>query len=127
MKNIKILYWLFTLMFSLWMLLNARAYLTNDEAKVLCRQLGFPDYFRVELAIAKTLGALVLLIPWFKGALKEWAYAGFAFTVISGLIAHVATGDPIGYLISALIALSFLLISYVTYHRLQKVDLRWIV
>jgi putative oxidoreductase len=117
MKNIKIFYWLSTLIFSFWMLLNAKAYLTNEEAKVLCRHFGFPDYFRVELALAKALGALLLLIPSIKGALKEWVYAGFTFTVISGLIAHVGSGDPLTYLLSAFIALSILFISYYNYHK----------
>jgi hypothetical protein len=26
--------------------------------------------------------------------LKEWAYAGFAITLVSALIAHLAVGDP---------------------------------
>jgi hypothetical protein len=39
-------------------------------------QLGFPAYFRVELAWAKLLGVVVLLAP-VPARLKEWAYAGF--------------------------------------------------
>jgi hypothetical protein len=35
----------------------------------------------------------VLLIPMAPARLKEWAYAGFAFTLISALIAHFAVGD----------------------------------
>ena len=42
--------------------------------------LGFPRYFRIELSWIKIAGLLVL-----AGArparLKEWAYAGFAFTL----------------------------------------------
>jgi len=33
--------------------------------------LGFPDYFRIELAFAKTIGALVLIIPKIPIRIKE--------------------------------------------------------
>jgi hypothetical protein len=46
----------------------------------------------VELALAKLLGVALLLAP-VPARLKEWAYAGFAFTLGSALIAHLAVGD----------------------------------
>jgi DoxX-like family len=55
-------------------------------------RLGFPDYFRVELAWAKLLGVVLLLAP-VPARLKEWAYAGSAITLASALIAHFAVGD----------------------------------
>ena len=54
--------------------------------------LGFPAYFRVELAWAKLLGVVLLLAP-VPARLKEWAYAGFAINLVSALIAHLAVGD----------------------------------
>jgi len=54
--------------------------------------LGFPAYFRVELSWAKVLGVVLLLAP-VPTRLKEWAYAGFAITLGSALIAHFALGD----------------------------------
>ena len=54
--------------------------------------LGFPDYFRVELSLAKLLGVALLLAP-VPARLKEWAYAGFAIDLASALIAHAAVGD----------------------------------
>jgi len=54
--------------------------------------LGFPAYFRVELSWVKLLGIVLLIAPvpvW----LKEWAYAGFAITLGSALVAHFAVGD----------------------------------
>jgi hypothetical protein len=53
---------------------------------------GFPGYFHVELALAKLVGIVLLLAP-VSARLKEWAYAGFAFTLASALIAHFAVGD----------------------------------
>ena len=57
-----------------------------------CAHLGFPSYFRIELSWAKFLGIVMLLAP-VPARLKEWAYAGFAITLVSALIAHVAVGD----------------------------------
>ncbi len=54
--------------------------------------LGFPDYFRVELSLAKLLGVVLLLAP-VPARLKEWAYSGFAITLGSALIAHLSVGD----------------------------------
>lgn len=54
--------------------------------------LGFPGYFRVELASAKLLGVVMLLTP-VPARLKEWAYAGFAITLVSALVAHLSVGD----------------------------------
>ncbi|MCG8317957.1 MAG: DoxX family protein [Cytophagales bacterium] len=46
----------------------------------------------VELAIAKIIGALVLVFPFFGSNMKEWAYAGFGITLISAFVAHVSDG-----------------------------------
>ena len=46
----------------------------------------------MELSWAKLLGVLLLLAP-VPARLKEWAYAGFAITLVSALIAHFAVGD----------------------------------
>ena len=55
--------------------------------------LGFPDYFRLELSWAKLLGVVDLLLAPVPVRLKEWAYAGFAITLGSALIAHLSVGD----------------------------------
>ena len=93
MKIQKTVYWIATGLFSIWMLTNAYAYLTSEEAKRLCAHFGFPGYFRVELAFTKIIGVIVLLLPFIRGRIKEWAYSGFTITVISGFIAHVCSGD----------------------------------
>jgi hypothetical protein len=57
-------------------------------------RLGFPAYFRIELSWAKLAGLAALLVPIVPARVKEWAYAGFAITLVSALIAHLAVGDP---------------------------------
>ena len=121
MKYQKIIYWSASILFSLWMLANAYAYLTSDKAKQLCQHFGFPDYFRIELAIAKTIGVIVLLVPIIKERWKEWAYAGFTITMISGFIAHLASGDSLLSVFSAIVALALLLTSYITYSNLKNI------
>jgi len=87
-----VVYWIFTALFCLQIAFTAYAQLNLPQVAEMFRHLGFPDYFRVELAWLKLLGVVVLLAP-VPARLKEWAYAGFAITLGSALIAHFAMGD----------------------------------
>ena len=71
---------------------TAYAQLSLPQVAEAFTHLGFPDYFRVELSWAKLLGVVLLLAP-VPARLKEWAYAGFAITLASALIAHFSVGD----------------------------------
>ena len=85
-------YWIVTALFCLQICFTAYAQLTLPVVAEAFTHLGFPAYFRVELAVAKFLGVVLLLTP-VPARLKEWAYAGFAFTLASALIAHFSVGD----------------------------------
>ena len=91
-KGIVIGFWTVTALFCLQIGFTAYAQLSLPQVADAFANLGFPDYFRVELAWAKLLGVVLLLAP-VPARLKEWAYAGFAFTLGSALIAHFAVGD----------------------------------
>jgi len=82
--------------------------------------LGFPDYFRIELTVAKTLGVLALLIPSIPPKAKEFAYAGFAITLVSASIAHFSSGDPLLFVIDPLLFLGALITSYVYFNKLNR-------
>jgi hypothetical protein len=86
-------YWTFTALFCLEMGFTAWYMLAvlPAGAQVITR-LGFPPYFRIELALAKLVGVVVLLAP-VPARFKEWAYAGFAINLASALIAHLSMGD----------------------------------
>ncbi len=114
MKTLKIVYWVSTAIVVLMMIYAAWSYLTNNQVKQAFIHLGFPGYFRIELAIAKIIGAVVLLAP-FKRRIKEWAYVGFAIVFISALIAHLSSGDPASVYIMPVIFLFILLVSYISY------------
>lgn len=117
MKATKITYWITTSIVALLMTYSAYEYVTADAMRQAFQHLGFPDYFRIELAIAKVLGAVLLLLP-VSARVKEWAYAGFTVVLISAFIAHSASGDPTNYRIMPLIFLALLTISYVTYRKI---------
>ena len=91
-KGIVIGFWSVTALFCLQMGFTAYAQLRLPQVAEAFTHLGFPDYFRVELTWAKFLGVVLLLAP-VPTRLKEWAYAGFAITLASALIAHLAAGD----------------------------------
>jgi uncharacterized membrane protein YphA (DoxX/SURF4 family) len=119
MKTIKITYWISTGILALMMAYSAYSYLTNPEMVQGFAHLGFPDYFRIQLAIAKILGVAALILP-IRGRIKEWAYAGFAFNFISAFIAHLASGDPLAYQLSPLVFFLILAVSYYFYHKKEK-------
>jgi len=91
-KGFVIAYWIVTALFCLQMAFTAYAQLSLPQVAQMFTHLGFPDYFRVELSWVKFLGVLALLAP-VPSRLKEWAYAGFAITLGSALIAHFSVGD----------------------------------
>lgn len=85
-------YWIVTALFCLQMGFTAYAQLSLPQVAEAFAHLGFPDYFRVELAWAKLLGVALLVAP-APPRLKEWAYAGFVINLVSALIAHLSAGD----------------------------------
>ena len=87
-----IVYWLVTALFCLQISFTAYAQLRLPQVAEAFTHLGFPAYFRVELSWAKLVGVVLLLVP-VPPRLKEWAYAGFAITLGSALIAHLSVGD----------------------------------
>jgi hypothetical protein len=91
-KGVAIGFWTVTALFCLQIGFTAYAQLFLPQVAEAFTRMGFPDYFRVELALAKLLGVVLLLAP-VPARLKEWAYAGFAITLGSALIAHLAVGD----------------------------------
>jgi hypothetical protein len=91
-RGIVIGFWIATALFCLQIGFTAYAQLSLPVVADAFVHLGFPGYFRVELALAKLLGVMVLLAP-VPARLKEWAYAGFAITLVSALIAHLSVGD----------------------------------
>lgn len=92
-KRNKIIYWGSTLWLSLGMLSTGIVQLLNlkEETEFIVR-LGYPTYFPTLIGVWKILGVVAVLIPKFP-LLKEWAYAGFFFTMSGAVFSHVANGS----------------------------------
>src|SRR3954453_3292771 len=93
-KVMTIAYWIVTAMFCVDMSFTAYAQLRLPEVGQEFARLGFSAaFFRIELSWAKLVGVATLLLPIVPAWLKEWAYAGFAITLVSALIAHFSLGE----------------------------------
>ncbi len=85
------------------------------------QHLHLPVYFKIELTIAKALGLMALLIPNIPFLIKQFAYFGFAVTLISATIAHTSTGDPFfPFIIDPMLFLIALIFSYIYFHKIHR-------
>ncbi|MBB5637975.1 hypothetical protein HDE68_003901 [Pedobacter cryoconitis] len=117
MKNKQLYYWILTGLLSFYMLFAA--WFAETHQAEFTGRMGFPAYFRVELTIAKIIGAIVLLIPQTSQRIREWVYVGFCICMISAFIAKCSSGY--GFMEAAQPAFSlvfFLLVIFL----LQKVN-----
>ncbi|MBK7859906.1 MAG: DoxX family protein [Archangiaceae bacterium] len=92
-KGMVIGYWIFTALLCLQMGFTAYAQLSLPQVSQAFTELGYPGYFRVELSWFKIAAVLALLVPQVPARLKEWAYCGFALTLVSAIIAHFSSGQ----------------------------------
>ena len=117
MKTTKIIYYVSTGLLTLLMLFSAGMYFFNHaEVATMFTSFGYPTYIIYPYAIAKLLGLAAI---WFVGnkTIKEWAYAGFFFAFIFAFFAHVMISD--GEQMGAILAMIFLITSYITYKKLK--------
>lgn len=119
MKKYKISFWLATGF--IFLLEGVMPALTSqtEMAKEGIRHLGYPDYFGVMLAVFKVLGSLALVLPVVPKRVKEWAYAGFGFDFISAFISLVVVDGLNAAALFPVVALVVLVVSYVSYHKLN--------
>ena len=120
MKKNKIIYWTSTVIVTGIFLWSALNFAFNEEMKGAFAHFGLPNWFRIELTIAKIIGAIVLLVPRVPHKIKEFAYAGFAITLISAAVAHLSSGDSILLEISHSFFFVSLVVSYIYYQRIRK-------
>ena len=121
-KSTKIIFWTATVIIALmeavmpmgtW--LFAPQYMTFGT-----KALGYPDYFAYSLVIAKVLGVIAIVYPKTPINIKEWAYAGLAFSLIFAFISHSCVDRNIGYMVMPLVFLGILAVSYIYNHTLKK-------
>ncbi len=117
MKKTNLIYWSTTILFTVFdgliPVLTSNTQMAIDGIK----HLGYPDHFRTMLTVFKVLGALALILPVVKGRLKEWAYAGFTFSLIAAAVSNTVVEGFGGATFFPIIALAVLAGSYFTYHQ----------
>lgn len=107
-------YWTATVLLCAFLALSAASYLLHQTTIRGIRTLGFPDYFRIQLAILKLAAIPVLLFPEAPNTLQIAAYAGVAFFLITAMVAHFAHRDPIWLNLINVVLLGMLSLSYLT-------------
>lgn len=111
-KTKKIIYWVSTLWLSLGMVSTGIVQLLKRKEELdLVVRLGYPAYFLTLLGIWKILGVIAVLIPKFP-LLKEWAYAGFFFSMSGAIFSHIAVGNPISDILPPLLLLVLTIVSW---------------
>jgi hypothetical protein len=113
-KSLSLTYLITTSTFCLMMAASGVLYLTSAGFKERFAHLGFPSYFRVELAVFKLAGVIVLLLP-FPRFLKEWAFAGFFIILASAFSAPLARGDGLKKAIAPVSVAVLLAVSYIVF------------
>jgi uncharacterized membrane protein len=121
MKKINTIYWISTALFAALMLLSGiqNALTTPDSVKLIVTDLGYPLYVVPFVGIVKILGVIALLIPRFP-RLKEWAYAGLFFDLITATYSVLAIGTPLLMAAPMLIFILMGAVSYLYFHKRLK-------
>ncbi|WP_257669761.1 DoxX family protein [Parapedobacter tibetensis] len=118
MKKDKIIFWTITGLFSLFMALGAIPdILMIDDAKEVAKHLGYPMYLLPFLGVAKTFGAITILIPRFN-KLKEWAYAGLSINLI-GATYSIIQVDGFSNILIPLFGILLLTVSYIFWGKIK--------
>jgi hypothetical protein len=111
-KRNKIIYWVATVWLSLGMLSTGIVQLLNTQEEVqFILNLGYPRYLLPILGAWKVLGVVVVLIPKFP-LLKEWAYAGFFFTMSGAILSHLIVGDGVNEFFGPTLLLILTMVSW---------------
>jgi hypothetical protein len=110
----KIAYWTSTLVLSAFLLLSAYTYFFSKSTIEGIKDLGFPDFFRIELAVLKVIAVIILLLPNIPVQIKQWAYAGVGLFLLTAIIAHIVHKDAFIITIINLFFLVLLIVSNYT-------------
>ena len=111
-KRNKIIYWIATIWLALGMTSGGVVQVLGiDEEIKFITDMGYPAYFLAILGAWKLLGVIAVLIPKFP-LLKEWAYAGFFFSMSGAIFSHIAVGHAITEMLPPLLLLTLTVVSW---------------
>lgn len=116
-KN-KTIYWIATGLIGAFEL--SGAFFLNSQAAIDgMHHLQLPDWFRWEVSIGHIIGGILLILP-VNSRIKEWVYVAFGIDFISAFIAYLSIDGWSINILSPLIMLVLLSISYIYYHKLKS-------
>lgn len=120
MKRTNILYWVFTGLFSLAMLMSGiQNAMVSEPSIELFNSLGYPTYLIAFIGIAKILGSIAILLP-LPRTLKEWAYAGLFFDLVGATYSSVMAQELHPAMLGMLVFFGLFALSYIYYHKREK-------
>jgi hypothetical protein len=122
MKNTTTIYWIVTGLFGAFMLFSAIPdILLVPDAKAMIGHLGYPDYFIRFIGVAKTLGAIAIVVPADYPRLKEWAYAGLFYDLFAATVSQLAVDGFQPGILFMILPIGFCLVSHRLYHKKLKI------
>lgn len=108
------LHFISTLLISAFLLFSSYTYFFSEATIEGVKELGFPNFFRIQLGILKVIAAVILLIPNLPTYVKDWAYAGTGLFLITAMVAHIAHKDPPFFLVLLVVLFAILVVSRYT-------------
>ena len=117
-KKNKIIYWISTGLLAAF-IIPGIFFLNSEMALEGTKHMGMPMWFHWELGIAKFIGGIILIVPFFPTRLKEWTYVAFGIDFISAGIGIVAVDGVVP--IFPMVTFVILIISYIFWHKVYVV------
>lgn len=119
-KTIRVTYWVLNIIFCLFHVMDAGGGLAKAKAGVdAMNAMGYPIYLMVFLAVLKLLGVVALLQNKYK-TIKEWAFAGFSFTLIGAAVSHICVNDPVLFIVMPIVFLVLLFALYYFWRKMEQ-------
>jgi hypothetical protein len=119
-KTTKILYWVLLVIFCLFHIADGLGGIMKTQAGIdAMNKLGMPTYLMPFLGTLKVLGVIALIQNKFK-TVKEWAFAGFAFTLMGAAVANACA--PNSQAAFVIMPIGFLVVLFLIYYCWRKLE-----
>ena len=119
-KTVKVTYWVLNILFCLFHVMDVGGGLAKAKAGVdAMNAMGYPIYLMGFLAVLKLLGVAALLQNKYK-TIKEWAFAGFSFTLIGATVSHICVYDTPLFIIMPVVFLVLLFALYYFWRKMEQ-------
>lgn len=120
-KSVKITYWVLVILLCLFTTFDAIGGITKQQAGIdVLHHLGYPIYIMPLLGVLKLLGVVALLQTKYV-LVKEWVFAGLAFTFIGAFVSHICSHDTVSDTIVPLVFLVYLFVTYWFWNKYEAI------